>query len=177
MYTIAKRRGIRGAWLAWIPVANTWLLGCVSDQFQYLVKGKTTNRRIVMLILALASVLLSFIGSASSTFAMLAGELDTMELMVPSAINLSVSMLSMCVSVAAAVFHYIALYDVYTSMNPANNVLFLVFSILFNITEPFFIFCNRNKELGMPPRRPQPPMGEPADYQPPVEEPWKNGEV
>ena len=60
-----------------------------------------------------------------------------------------------------SVIFYIALYDLYTSVNPPCNVLFLVFSILFNVTMPFFIFFNRKLDGGMPPRCevPQPPVG------------------
>lgn len=31
LYTLAKNRGIRHPWLAWIPVANVWILGSLSD--------------------------------------------------------------------------------------------------------------------------------------------------
>ena len=56
-------------------------------------------------------------------------------------------------AVAAAVIRFIALYDLYRSLEPDNAVLFLVLSILFSITEPFFLFFNRDKDVGMPPRR------------------------
>ena len=39
MYTIANRRGIHRPWLAWIPVANMWILGSISDQYQLSVKN------------------------------------------------------------------------------------------------------------------------------------------
>ena len=29
MYRIAERRGIHRPWLAWIPVANSWVLGSI----------------------------------------------------------------------------------------------------------------------------------------------------
>ena len=29
---MAKNRGIERPWLAWVPMANTWLLGRISDQ-------------------------------------------------------------------------------------------------------------------------------------------------
>ncbi len=45
LYSIAKRRGIGKPWLSWIPVANTWILGSISDQYQYVVKGKVRNKR------------------------------------------------------------------------------------------------------------------------------------
>ena len=57
------------------------------------------------------------------------------------------------ISIALAVIRYMALYDIYTSCQPQNNVLFLVLSIIFTVTEPFFVFFNRNNDKGMPPRR------------------------
>ena len=58
--------------------------------------------------------------------------------------------------IAVLVIRYIAMYDLYTSCTPQNNVLFLVLSIFFSVTEPFFVFFIRNKDEGMPPRRQQP---------------------
>ena len=51
------------------------------------------------------------------------------------------------------VIRFVALFDVYRSLDPANAVLFLVLSILVGVTEPFFLFFNREKDLGMPPRK------------------------
>jgi hypothetical protein len=65
-------------------------------------------------------------------------------------------------TIAYKIFYFITLYDVYTSMDPENNVLFLVLSILFPVAEPFFLFFNRNGDKGMPPRR-----------EAPVQEPWE----
>ena len=57
------------------------------------------------------------------------------------------------VGISKAIIYYMAMYDLYTSCSPENNVLFLVMSIIFRVTEPFFIFFNRNNDKGMPPRR------------------------
>ena len=54
LYKVAKRRGIAHAWLAWLPIGNHWILGCVSDQYQHLVLGKVTSRRKILLGLNLA---------------------------------------------------------------------------------------------------------------------------
>ena len=45
LYTIAQRRGIRKPWLAWIPVVNVWIVGSISDQYQYVVNRRIQNRR------------------------------------------------------------------------------------------------------------------------------------
>lgn len=50
-YTIASRRGIKHAWLAWVPVANAWLLGSISDQYQSARLGKRKNKKIALLVL------------------------------------------------------------------------------------------------------------------------------
>ena len=145
MYAIAKRRGINNAWLAWIPVASGWILGSISDQYQYVVKGKVRYNRIILISLLGASALFNGISSGS-----------TQLLMEGSANVLGVlggGFLASVVGIACTVFHFIALYDLYCSCNPQNSVLFLVLSIVFGITEPFFVFGCRNKDLGMPPRR------------------------
>ena len=49
--TVARRRGINNPWLAWVPVGNVWMLGCISDQYRYVAKGQVKNRRKTMLVL------------------------------------------------------------------------------------------------------------------------------
>ena len=75
------------------------------------------------------------------------------------------------IGIAVAIIYYMALYDIYKSMDPANCVLFLVLSILFGVTQPFFLFFNRNKELGMPPRKQNPAFA--PQQTPPSQEPWE----
>ena len=51
IYTIAKRRGLNKPWLAWIPVVDVWLLGSLSDQYQYVVRGRNRSKRKSLLVL------------------------------------------------------------------------------------------------------------------------------
>ena len=51
VYTVAKRRGLSNPWLAWIPVADSWLLGSISDQYRYVVKGENRSKRKILLTL------------------------------------------------------------------------------------------------------------------------------
>lgn len=85
------------------------------------------------------------------------------------------------------VFRYIALYRVFKIFSPDNATLFLVLSILFSVTEPFFLFALRNRTPvirssfaygGMPYAAPYPqqnfyaPYGQPqAPQQPPYAQP------
>ena len=150
-YTIAKRRGIHNPWLAWIPIAKLWITGCISDQYQYVVKGKIKNRRKLLLILGIANMVVSGMVQGVSNALILAGSEEAA--MASGAIALVAGLLGMGVGIAMSVFYYMSMYDLYTSCNPQNNVLLLVLSIVFQVTEPFFVFFNRKRDDGMPPRR------------------------
>lgn len=178
LYTLAQRRGLNKPWLAWIPVANIWILGSLSDQYRYLVRRENKSKRKVLLTLSILNIAL--------TVAMLAGFVAMVVNVVSGSIygipeeailegligpviavlGLAVPMLG--ISIAYTIIRYMALFDIYKSVDPSNSVLFLVLSILFGISEPFFLFFSRNKDLGMPPRRPQPAYYAPQQsYQPP----------
>ena len=58
LYTVARRRGIDKPWLAWIPVVNVWLIGSLSDQYQYVVRGQYKSRRKVLLTLSIVNFVL-----------------------------------------------------------------------------------------------------------------------
>ena len=166
LYTIANRRGIKNAWLSWMPVINCWIIGSLSDQYRYVVKGQVKNKRKTLLILniitwviSVAMIVLVVIMAVNVASAAIAGaaEEELMEVVFGPLFGI----LGLClplsgVAIATAVVHYMAMYDIYTSCTPQNNVLFLVLSILFNITEPFFLFLTRNKDEGMPPRKADP---------------------
>ncbi len=163
LYTIAQRRGIHKPWLAWIPVVNCWLLGSISDQYQYVVNGVNKSKRKILLGLNIANLVL---GTGICVMAVVMvvkaifgiSDYASEEAFAGDILGPVLSVLGMCipllgVSIACAIIRYIALYDLYKSLDPNNCVLFLVLSILFHVTEPFFLFFNREKDLGMPPRR------------------------
>lgn len=151
LYTIAQRRGLKHSWLAWVPFGNVWLLGSISDQYQYIVKGKVKNRRKVMLGLN--------IGVAAIYVAMVVilvvGIISGNEMAV--VLGILFSMLAfLVVIIALTILMYISYYDLYRSCQPSNAELYLVLSIVVSITLPLLVFFCRKKDLGMPPRKQQP---------------------
>ena len=147
IYVIARRRGLKKLWLAWVPMVNVWMLGSLSDQYQYVVRRKNTSRRKWLLALNLIKPVLLGIVAVFGVSAVFYSYWQD------AAVAAGVAIPMFAVAIAGAVIRYIALYDVYRSLDPDNAVLFLVLSICFSVTEPFFLFFNRNKDLGMPPRR------------------------
>lgn len=163
LYTIAKRRAISKAWLAWIPVVNCWLIGCISDQYRYVVKGQVKSKRKSLLTLTIVQMALVLAFVAALTVTIVCGVNVSMavtgysrvleSIMVPAIVTLGLLLPIIGVGIAKMVVYYMAMYDLYTSCSPENNVLFLVLGIVFRVTEPFFIFFNRKNDKGMPPRR------------------------
>ena len=157
LYAIAKRRGINKPWLAWIPFGQTWILGSISDQYQYVAKGKIRNRRKVLLGLSIgtyAASVVMIVAEIIMTVAMLDSSAGAI---APALVVALFGLALVGTSITAMVFFYIALYDMYQSCNPENAVMFLVLGIFISILQPFFIFACRKKDLGMPPRKqPQP---------------------
>ena len=184
LYTIARRRGLNNSWLSWVPVINCWIVGSLSDQYQYVVKGKNKGKRKILLILNVLSAVFA-VTIAVLAIALAAGAIfshSDAELM-GNIMGPVMAILGMClplagVGIAAMVIRYMAMFDIYRSLDPGNAVLFLVLSIFFGVTEPFFLFFNRNKDEGMPPRRRSGPekIVEEAQWQPaePEQEPWED---
>lgn len=178
LYSIANRRGIRNPWLAWLPVGDAWILGCISDQYRYVSKSQIKNKRKALLILnillyaayiAIVVVAFSMIGQM-----VLMGEDPTTEEMAQMMGALfgmvGLYLVFMGIAIAVAVVRYMALYDLYASCEPSNAAMYLVLSIFISITMPIFLLVCRKKDLGMPPRK------QPVEPVQAIPEPWTNTE-
>lgn len=166
LYTVAARRGISRPWLSWIPVVNVWVIGSLSDQYRYVVKGQIKSKRKSLLILNILTAVFSMLICVICVVMVVelvnganfgADEDQIMEMVLGPAIAIvGLCLPLMGTSIAAMVIRYMALYDLYVSMDPANSVVFIVLSILISVTEPFFLFFNRHRDDGMPPRKQEP---------------------
>lgn len=164
LYTIAKRRGLNNPWMAWIPVANLWILGSISDQYRYVARGEVKSKRKVLIVLDILLILV-LIGF----FVMLAELIvqfviqglshsygTNQDILRPASIMMMLLLPMMALSITQAVVQYMALYDVYASCDPNNKVLYLVLSIFIGLAQPIILMIIREKDNGMPPRRPEP---------------------
>lgn len=173
LYTMAQRRGIKNPWFSWIPVLNCWIIGSLSDQYRYVVRGEIKNKRKTLLglniakaAIALVEVILAVVVGVLLISGFMRGDADAVmeeSALVPVVIVVLLSLPLIGISIASVVVRYMAMYDIYTSCTPANNVIFLVLSIFFRITEPFFLFFTRNKDDGMPPRKREPVYTSPQE--------------
>lgn len=178
-YTIAKRRGLKNPWMAWVPVLNSWMLGSISDQYQYVVHGKVRNKRKWLIGLVIAYLVVYVIwevATIAGTYRMATGY----ETVTTIILMLFGALVMLGLAIAMSVVQYIAYYDLYRSCDPDHATLYLVLSIVVGVTLPFFVFACRKKDLGMPPRReriPEQPQYMPPQWEQTPAEPVENGSV
>lgn len=168
LHTVARRRGIKRPWLAWVPFGGDWILGSISDQFRYVRCGEIRSRRWLLLVLnglvsiiAIAELATNFSivwelteGDLFATAASEALVLEMIELMESTFwYNPAISLMTTAVEVAALICFYRCLWDYYGSCRPKTRLVFLLLSIFVGVPMPFFMFICRKDDLGMPPKR------------------------
>lgn len=162
LYTIAQRRQIERAWLAFIPIANVWILGSISDHFQYAQNGTVRSRRKLLVTLEIIKCLLCIVFAFSlvGIFVQVIVNYGYFESLAPTEAlamllqqilpTIGLGSLAAIVSLIAAIFQWICYYQLFASCTPDNKVLFIVLGIIFSFLMPIFVFVCRNKDEGMP---------------------------
>ena len=157
LYTIAARRGIKNPWMAWIPVASNWILGCVSDQYAQRKYGCDPNLRKKLLIFTIITQsgmsVFPTMGGVTVNFNFdLGGELPEaarIVMLVLLMIMLVWAMAMLVLSVIQTVYQCKACYNLYASCKPQLAVVYLVLCIA-TPAGPFLTYACRNSDAGMP---------------------------
>ena len=175
LYQIGKRRGVRCYGLAWVPIGSAWLIGAIGDQYEGIRTGKKQNLRWWILGLLGATLVMGIV--ITVLFTALAFKAYTYgDMMTPDhALQLGGSIFAIVLlymllfsgMIAGNVLTYISLYRLYRSTKPQNAVVFLVLSIVFSVTMPFFLFACRKYDAPIEMvRNPIPPQYLPNEQQP-----------
>lgn len=170
LYSLSKNAGHDKPWLAFIPVANNYVLGRISDDANLRIKGKRTNNRKLLLglqiglaALVLLAVVILIALLVSSNANMYAYHYDGSysyydgydyradnPAMVPLMFLPILLFLIVALGIVTAVFTYIAIYAIYKAYSPENAEMYLVLSILISLAQPIILFCLRNKTMKNP---------------------------
>lgn len=135
LYRMAQNLGLPSPWMAFVPVASSYLLGLIAEKDSM---GKRTLKYSWILLI---TQIVSFFFSTGYYFALLAFRLTGSFLMAVM-FFLAYGMLS----IVACIFYYIALYRVYKLYDPDNAPIFIILSILFSISVPILMFVLRNRQ-------------------------------
>ena len=160
VHCVARRRRIRNSWLAWVPIASLWVLGSISDQYQYLVQGKIKARRWGLPVLAVLTMAVYLAGAYCVYLCMMMGYATSTVFSLPMLLAF-VFVVFFCAGVVIVVVQsYICLYNLFSSCEPGNRNLFLALSILYPVGIAFIVYTIRKRDGGMPPRKQPAPAEE-----------------
>lgn len=181
LFAMAHRRGLKKAWLSWIPVGQDWIRGSISDQYRYLTAGKIQHRRVILSVISAAYLMLKTIGVVMILRHLSLAIVGLMGFGYPNHIGYhmahvifasgSVGFLTTCSWIARVIFHHMCMYDLYRSADPKNDTAMTVLGIVLPILEPFFVLSLKEKDEGMPPRRDRPNGNAQRPYNPEPERP------
>lgn len=143
LYKTARRRGIYHAWLAWIPVGSQWVLGAISDQFQYLCRGKKKAKRHLLVWLQILYVALTFCFGFFGTYFLLQPGYGMLWSMLYG--------LLLGFGVLYMVFQALAYFDYFHSARPKRAVCHLVLGLLLPCCMACFVYADRKYDESMPP--------------------------
>lgn len=158
MFMIARRRKIRGAWLAWFPITNEWMLGAIGDHYQRHKYGHDRMRRGKLLAFAILTQSWGLITPFLKPFL---GELNPENILtlVKQLTGSQIAWLSVgavVFALVAVVVHFIqmilqykAYYSLFASCKPKAAIPFLMLTILTPVN-PFLVFACRKSDGGMP---------------------------
>ena len=176
---MARNAGLPNPALAWIPVANNYLLGCLCDRAVYCRTGKQWRFSIILPVLDLVSIL----GGGSITAALYG--IFTSYYYYGSDFDITNegfrSFGGNLFAIATTVAMAIALYHLFCDYDPGREVLYTVLSVIFgSVAQAILIFVLRDRVPlsaqagGYPP--PYQAPGQPGPWAPPPAGPAQWGQ-
>lgn len=154
LFKMSKNLGFKHSWMAWVPYCNTYLFGKIASK--YVKKDGNRSAKFGKWLLGLSitcSVLTitALIAVVFFIFELVGYSFDisnsaSFEIQILSFIlKISLFVFINCgVAIAYSVVNYVALWRLFAIYDSSTATVFLVLSILFPVTTPFFIFALRN---------------------------------
>lgn len=133
-YRMARHAGIPRPWMAFIPVANLYLIGLLAERSYYVYKGrgkKLSRRSVIFALIPLAASLVLY---AALLFSIFYHRIDA--LYAPVILLFPLWILSF---IPALVNYVCCLYYLFRDYAPDNAVLYTIISILFRIAFVFLL--------------------------------------
>ena len=148
---IASKRLIKNAWLAWIPIANSWIIGSIADEYDE-KNGIKRRWRAVLLVLSLISrggIVAGYVGMVASGV-MMSMQLDIMDTEFSNFIGgfLGAYVLLIVAAVVASaqnICNMICLYKTFESTVPEKSVKYILLSLLVPLAKSICLLKCRNQ--------------------------------
>ena len=139
LYTMAKRRRISKPWLSWIPVANLWIIGCLTDDVDELKTGIKRKWRSVLLtlsIIVVGTVIVMYISIIVLILSI--GQYyyyDVATTVLFSTLYYVFTIILMVAAITLEVVTDICLYKIFEWAKPEKAVKYLLLSLLIPLAD------------------------------------------
>lgn len=155
LFTIAKNRGMKYAWCAWVPLVNTWVLGSVSDLHD---RQRGLNRHwgrtlLICQILGPCVFLLGYLGFlATAIVSAIAGGGDpnTGIMLVGAIACYLLLFVSIPFYTIAQFGAYVCIYKIFDVIVPEKAVKYFIISLIVPLGFAICFMCSRKSMLGVP---------------------------
>ncbi|MBQ1935458.1 MAG: hypothetical protein II351_01240 [Clostridia bacterium] len=151
LYTMSKNRGIRGAGLAWVPVANFWIVGSLANEAdaQKGVQRKWNTLLLTFALIGLGGLPVVFIGltAVGILYYFVAADLLLWVFLLIYGI-LIVDMIAM---VALSILSSICIFKIFESVVPQKAVKYILLYLLVPLGAGICLLKTRNADEPIPP--------------------------
>ena len=162
VYWMSKRRGLKMAWGAWLPVLHVWTLGNIADHYRKTVLGKksgfrwwlmllTLIRKCLCLYVAVFALALVMLAAVSGLAALFLGVDDV----TSSALQQDIERLNIWTWIVSGLFllhrgiKIWVLYYIYRSCKPGFAPVATALSVL-PLVPTVMLFLLRDQDSGLP---------------------------
>ena len=150
LYTLAKRRGIANPFLAWIPVADSWITGSVAQEYDEREGHKRSWGKVLFVTSLIGSVgvLVGYVGMIASAIAEAMKYAPASAPMEAWFIKFIICYVLLLVAVvaltAAGIVRYICIFKIYESTVGDKAIKYLLLSIMVPLACPICLLLCRN---------------------------------
>ena len=151
LYTIAKRRNINHAWLAWIPVASYWTLGSIADEYDERngLKKRWAKTLVALYVIFYVAFIVVYVAALLTMYLGIRGtsdwEMQIANMVTPIIVLYLLLVAVMIFAMVFSVCYYISLYKIFESTVPKHSLLCMIISILVPLGLPICLMCCRKK--------------------------------
>ena len=151
IFKLAKRRNINNPWLAWIPVANIWMIGKLANDYDLKNGYNRKWQNVLMALIAVFYVVFIlfyslFIFVVIATSMEFGVDFDYDSMMIGSIIIMYVGLILLFLSgMALSACHYICIYKIFESTVPQKAIKYLLLYILVPLAGSICLLKSYNK--------------------------------
>ncbi len=151
LYTLADRRQIKNPWLAWIPIANYWIVGSLADDYDEKngIKRKWRVALLVLCIVYFVVFIVMYIALMIRVVLMTIqsgyGEPELTGLIGTLVIAYILLIVMTTFALVLSICYYICLYKIFESTVPEKALTYLLLTFFVPLAGPICLMQCRKK--------------------------------